>query len=188
MKGVIFNVLEEFIVENWGEDVYEEILGKCPVHMHAGHIGPGTYADADMVTIVTKTCERLKVAPDDALRAFGRFLFPRLLARYPSVADGLDDPYELMRRIDDAIHVEVRKLVPEANTPRILCAPLPDGGDGAIVTYQSSRKLCAAFTGLLQGVGDRFGCDTDYRQLRCMNDGADCCAFEVRFTSAEVAA
>ena len=186
MKGVIFNVLEEFIVENWGEAVYEEILGACPVRMHAGHVGPGTYADVDMVTIVTKTCERLKVAPEDALKAFGRFLFPRLLKRYPSVADGIEDPYELLRRIDDAIHVEVRKLVPQAVTPRILCDTAADGS-GAVVTYQSSRKLCAAFTGLLQGVGDRYGCETEYQQFRCMNDGADCCAFNVRFKATEPA-
>lgn len=183
MKGVIFNVLEEFIVEHWGEAVYEEILGQCPVHMHAGHIGPGTYADADMVTIVTKTCERLGVAPDDALRLFGRYLFPRLLSRYPAVAAGIDDPYELLKRIDDAIHVEVRKLVPGAVTPRILCST--DAGElDMTVTYQSARKLCSAFTGLLQGVGDHFGLETEYRQMRCMKDGADCCRFDLRFSAA----
>lgn len=186
MKGVIFNVLEEFIVENWGEEVYEEILGACPVHMHAGHLGPATYADVDMVTIVTKTCARLQVAPEDALRAFGRFLFPRLLARYPSVAAGIDDPYELLRHIDDAIHVEVRKLVPNAITPRILCDAVT-GETGTKVSYQSSRKLCAAFTGLLQGVGDHFSCETEYRQLCCMNQGAECCEFNVRFTAIETA-
>jgi predicted hydrocarbon binding protein len=82
------------------------------------------------------------------------------------------------------VHVEVHKLVPNANTPRILCeAEITEAG--TTVTYQSARKLCAVFTGLLQGMGDHFACDTEYKQLRCMNDGADCCEFTVRFSATE---
>lgn len=180
MKGVIFNILEEFILDGWGREAFEDILLSCPVHMHEGHVAPGTYADADMVTIVQKTCERLKVSPADALTAFGRFMFPRLVARYPQVVEGISDPYQLLEQIDDVIHVEVCKLMPDAVTPRVRCEPMGDS-DEMTVRYQSSRKLCEVFAGLLQGVGEQYGRTTEYRQLSCMHEGSDCCVFKVRF-------
>ena len=78
MKGVIFNYLEEFITENWGEEKYEEILGECPLKTKEPFVGPGTYPDTDLLAIVSKTVEKLGITLPDALRSFGKFCFPKL--------------------------------------------------------------------------------------------------------------
>ena len=55
MKGVVFNMLEEFVVENAGEEVFEEILYTCEFITVEPFVGPGTYPDEDLNELVSKT-------------------------------------------------------------------------------------------------------------------------------------
>lgn len=180
MKGVIFNVLEEFITEGWGAATYEGILARCPLHTKEPFIGPGTYPDADLVTIVGKTCETLGVAPTDALHAFGKFLFPRLAGRVPKFLEGHSHPRSFLKTIDAVIHVEVRKLFKGAETPHIT---YDETDERFLVHYQSSRKVCALFTGLLAGAGEHFGVPITWEEQACMHHGAASCTFDVRFAA-----
>ena len=83
MKGVIFVMFEEFITANWGADTYEDILDQCPHVAEVAFIGPKTYPDQWVLDLLTTACARLGVEAPDALRAFGRFAFGGLTARYP---------------------------------------------------------------------------------------------------------
>lgn len=179
MKGVIFNILEDFISEGWGGEVYEQILGACPLHTKEPFVGPGTYPDADLLAIVGKATEKLDVPTHVALIAFGTYAFPKLAGRYPASLNGHSHPRTFLKTIDDVIHVEVRKLMRDANPPRILCHDL--GENRMQVSYQSTRKLCPVFRGLLQGCCNHFEVPISYQETACMNDGAEACTFEVTF-------
>ena len=186
MKGVVFNLLEDFITEGWGADTYEDILSRCPLHTREPFIGPSTYPDADLLALVGKTCERLGVSTTDALHAFGRFLFPRLAEKVPSFLHGHVHPRTFLKTVDDVIHVEVKKLFKGALTPRITWEDGPD--DTLVLHYQSSRKMCALFTGLLAGAGEHFHVPLEWSETACMHRGAERCSFDVTFVAAEVAA
>jgi len=186
MKGVIFNLLESFISEGWGADVYEEIFSACPLHTKEPFVGPGTYPDADLLAIVAKTCERLGVSPADALHAFGKFCFPKLAARVPQLLAGHTHPKTFLKSIDNVIHVEVKKLFKDAVTPRITYV---DPGPGKIVLrYESRRQVCALMTGLLAGSGDYFSTPLSWHETQCTHTGADACEFLVEFERLEPAA
>lgn len=78
MKGAIFNLLEDFIVEGWGVERFEKILGQCPFHTQIAHVGPGTYPDGNLHDILNQTKAERGIGTEEALRRFGRFAFPRL--------------------------------------------------------------------------------------------------------------
>ena len=59
MKGIIFNLPEEFVVETFGVDAYEEILAASELRTTDPVVGPGTYPDEDLLALVGKTVERL---------------------------------------------------------------------------------------------------------------------------------
>ena len=83
MKGVVFNLLEEFIIENSDEDTYEEILDECTFVTDGPFVGPSTYPDEDLIMLVGKTVEKLGISAPAALRAFGKWPFPKLAATLP---------------------------------------------------------------------------------------------------------
>ena len=184
MKGVVFNIFEEFVVNGWGDEAYEALLDCCPLHGNGVFIGPGTYPDADLIALVGKACEAFEVDPPDALRAFGRFMFHRLVQKFPVFVER-HDARSFLLSIHDICHIEIRKLFPEAVTPSFT---YHEPGDGTLeIEYRSERRLCFLMEGLIAGAAEYFGTPIEVNQRACMHDGAECCVFELAFLTAEVA-
>ena len=180
MKGVIFNLFEDFVCEGFGDDTYEAILDEADLQTEGPFVGPGLYPDADLLELVGRTIARLGIPLRDALRAFGRFALPRLVASHPDFADSTMTAKEFLVSVDGVIHVEVQKLFPDAITPRLVCEDA--GPDRLVMTYRSERGFCHLVEGFLDGVSDHFGTKIDYHQSSCAHDGADACRFELGFS------
>lgn len=179
MKGIIFNLLEDFIVQSWGEDRFERIISGCPLHTKTAFVGPGTYPDSDLLAIVDRTCAELGMDTPTALRAFGRFAMPKLAARFEVFVRDHRHPKPFLCGLDTVIHVEVRKLFERAEPPRIWFEdPAPTT---LILHYHSRRRLCALFEGLLDGTADYFGVPFTHEQTACMSAGAPNCDFRLEF-------
>jgi len=180
VKGVVFNLLESFICDGWGDETYESILTLCPLQTKDPFVGPGTYPDADLFTIASKAAQMLELPLPDALRAFGRYCFPRLVAKVPHLVDQAGGAMAFLLTVDSTIHIEVRKLMPRAITPRF---EFREAVGGKVrLTYHSKRNLCAFMEGLLLGCADHFGESVVYEQLACAHDGADGCLYDVEFS------
>lgn len=114
MKGIVFNLLEEFITSMLGEEKYEEIVAGCDLKTKEPFVGPGTYPDEDLFAIVGKTVAVSGIALPDALRGFGRFCFPRLAEKFPVFVTAHNHPKPFLKSVETVIHVEVKKLYPDA--------------------------------------------------------------------------
>jgi predicted hydrocarbon binding protein len=183
MKGVIFNLLEDFIIEGWGDDVYDEILSRCSLRTTEPFIGPGTYDDADLLAIVAQAAETLGLTVPEAVRAFGRYCFSGLARKFPVFLEGHRELKTFLKSIDEVIHVELKKLVPEAEPPKITFVdPAPNE---LILTYRSRRRLCPLMAGLLEGAAAYFGTPLEYRETKCTSQGADACEFHLTFPAME---
>jgi predicted hydrocarbon binding protein len=181
VKGIIFNLLESFISEGWGEDKYEEIFAACPLHTREPFVGPQSYPDADLLMIVAKAAEKLGIAAPAAVHAFGKYCFPKLAAKYPIFVRDHSHPKPFLQTIDNVIHVEVRKLFKDATPPRMTFVdPAPNE---LVMTYSSSRQLCALVGGLIEGVADYFHSPIRYEQTQCTQRGAPACEFHLTFAT-----
>lgn len=181
MKGIVFNLLEDFIIDGWGDEAFEDILSLCPLETKEPFVGPGTYPDTDLFTIATQAANKLGVPLSDALRAFGKYALPKLVKKYPTFLEGHTDAKSFLESVDGVIHVEVRKLMPKAITPQFTYED--SGPDGLIIRYASARKLCHLMEGMLEAVGEHFGQDLEYQQNRCLHSGDDHCEFALKFGS-----
>lgn len=179
MKGVLFNIFEEFIIENYGDEVYDDILDAATLTTEEPYVGPGTYPDADMFSLVGAACERLGVSLEVALKAYGRFCLPGLATRYPVFFEGIEHPKDILKIVDSVIHVEVHKMYPKAVLPSFDCEEHPDGSMSMI--YRSHRKLCTVAEGLIEGVGDWFSIPIELAHSRCVHKGDDHCRFDLKF-------
>lgn len=183
MKGIIFRAFEAFVVEQFGQEFYERVLESTPSAAPGVFVGPGTYPDQVLLDLVRTTVELSGAPLEPALIGFGRGAFSRLAATFPSCVTEHEHPIDLLQSIDGVIHTEVRKLYPEAVTPRIQVVRTDH--DVAQLFYQSARRLCPVLIGLVQGACDRLGYAMQHTHPRCMQRGDAVCEFEMTFTSKE---
>ncbi len=176
MKGIVFNVLEEFTNENFGEDEFDEVVEVAELATTEPFVGPGTYPDEDLFKIVGKIVELKKLKLDWAIREFGKFLFPRLIAINEQYANDSDGLLDFLQRVDSIIHIEVKKLFQGAVTPNFIYSEVTE--KSMKIKYNSDRQLCYLMEGLLEGASLYFQEPIKYKQIECHHvDGCDHCLF-----------
>ena len=182
MKGVVFNLLEEFIIESSNEETFEEIIDECDFVTQEPFVGPGTYPDEDLVMLVGKTVDKLGIPAPDALRAFGKWLFPKLASMVPDSMTDYPHPKPFLLTVHDIIHVEVRKLYDDASPPMFEYEdPAPDK---LVIRYQSSRQMYDLMDGLIDGVADHYDCPIEFTREVRDEGGQPFCVYELTFARA----
>jgi hypothetical protein len=182
MKGEIFNILEDFIVDNWGRDVFEDIFEQVHDKLitKVPFVGPGTYPDDDFMAIVIQAVAKLGVTLEQAVHAFGVYAFPKLAEKMPAYVDGHKHPKDFLLSLHDIIHVEVKKLYPDAETPEFQY--IDQEKDKLIMIYKSKRKLYNFVEGMFESVGTYFKVPINYkREIVSENCENEHCIFHLSF-------
>ena len=73
------------------------------------------------------------------LQQYGRYLFQTFLTNYQHFIKAAPDAFTFLSSIDSYIHVEVKKLYPEAELPTFTVVRL--GERTLRMLYQSSRRM-----------------------------------------------
>lgn len=179
MKGIIFNLLEEYIEKNLGEGKYEEIMERCILNGKGPFIGPGTYPDDDFMAIVGGTVKEAGIPMPIALRSFGEFCFHRLAEKYPDFVNPYTHPKPFLKSVESIVHVEVKKLYEGSNPPGF--SYIDSVSDRLVIQYSSGRMLCQFMEGLIDGVAGHYQFPINYKQTACMLDGDGICEFDISF-------
>ncbi len=182
MKGIMFNLLEDFIRENWNEDKQRDIFALSSDTSKDPYVGPGTYPDSDFSALIETGAAALGMSSTELLRALGRFSIPKLAGRYPAFFSDYTDPRAFLKAIDSVIHPEMRKTFRNAQPPHI--EYVETSPERLILRYSSQRRLCALLAGFLDGTADYFHAHLEHTQTRCMLNGAECCEFDLRIFDA----
>jgi hypothetical protein len=176
MKGVVFNVLQELVVTNYGEDTWDTLLDET--ELDGVYTSLGSYPDEHFLKLVGAASQAFEMPPDDVVRWFGRGALPLFAERYPQLFEPHDSTRSFVLTLNDIIHPEVRKLYPGADVPEFDFA----SSNGTLVMgYRSQRKLCAFAEGLLEGTAEHFDEQIEIRQPQCMNRGDERCILEIDF-------
>ncbi|MEZ5246253.1 MAG: heme NO-binding domain-containing protein [Acidimicrobiales bacterium] len=169
MKGVIFNVFENFVVETFGEDVLEDIVADTTIETTEPFVGPGTYPAGDLVALVVTAAAKLGVTVDEALQACGRHAFPTLAGAVPSLMAHFDDLEAFLLGLESVVHTEVRKLDQDASPARFAVERIGDGE--LLMHYASPFGLFGLVHGLLDGAGDWF--ETEFTHEMVSSEGTN---------------
>ena len=115
MKGVIFNVIEETVRAEHGEDAWDELLDTAG--LDGAYTSLGTYPDHEMAVLVQTASAALGLSQEELLRHLGRVGFSRLAARNADLMIDFKDARSLLLGLNSVIHPEVRKVYPGADVP-----------------------------------------------------------------------
>lgn len=182
MKGIIFNVLEEMVVERAGMGAWNAILARVPEDDGVYTAG-ASYSDKRLYELITAVSDQLKQPVTQIVTAFGTYLFGALVRRHPIFVEQTDDFETFLRSVESVIHGEVRKLYAAPNLPSFAYESC---GDSALrMHYRSPRKMCLLAEGLVQGAAQFYGKKALIEHTVCMHGGADHCELMIRWQNDE---
>ena len=155
MKGVVFTEFLEMVEDRFSPDMADEIIEECELPSGGVYTAVGTYDHEEMLCLVARLAVKTGSTAPELVCGFGEYLFSRFHAVHPQFSQGIDSSFAFLQRIEDYIHVEVRKLYPEAELPSFECG-VP--GPGSLrLTYRSRRPFAILAEGLIRGCIKHFG-------------------------------
>ncbi len=170
MKGVVFTELFSFVEDQHSPEFLQEAINLSEVPSKGVYTATGTYPACEMAALVASLSEKTGHDVSTLLRVFGEHLFTRFAAGYPEMLEGVDNAFDFLDSIETHIHVEVRKLYPDAELPHF--ETLEHTADRFRMVYTSSRKLGDFCEGLIQGCLTHFSEEASIER-REIADGAE---------------
>lgn len=155
MKGIVFREYIDFVEEQAGEDIVDEMIEQADPASGAAYTAVGKYDWREMVDMVVALSDITSTPVSDLIRAFGKHLFGRLKTIYPQFLEGPDNAFDFLATIENKIHVEVLKLYPDAELPTL--DVVQTGADTMSVGYTSCRPFGDLCIGMIEGCAEHFG-------------------------------
>jgi hypothetical protein len=171
MKGIVFDLLEQVVTSELGEDKWDALLDATG--LAGAYTAVGTYPHEELLALVDAASEVTGTPPDDLVRWFGREALPLLYTRYPSFFDPHTGTRSFLLTLNDVIHPEVRKLFPGAYAPSFVVDSSND--DVVELGYESHRGLCTFAEGLIEGSATHYGETVSIEQPQCAKRGDPTC-------------
>ncbi len=177
MKGIVFVELIRMAETVMGEEAVDEVLDKCELSTDGAYTTVGNYPCTELITLVEAFSKHSGTPSAELQRLFGKWMHEHFVLSYPSFFTDKADALSMLSAIEDEVHVEVRKLYPDAELPRFDTERL--GPNVLCMTYRSPRPLNDFCQGLVEGCVDHFGHHADiHRQdLACTREHA--CNFTI---------
>lgn len=155
MKGVVFTEFLEMVEAKFSPEVADQILEDSELESGGVYTTVGTYDHGEMIQLVTQLGKHTGMTTPDLLRAFGEYLFTRFRDNYPGFFESTDSALDFLAKVDEYIHVEVRKLYPDAELPGFDCHSPRKGC--LEMTYRSTRPFATLAEGLIRGCIEHYG-------------------------------
>lgn len=160
MKGIVFTEFQEMVESKFGLEVYDKLVNASNLESGAVYTSVGTYDCKELVQLVVKLSEETNIAIPDLIKAFGKHLFTRLAVAFPQFVDDAKSSIELVSQIENHIHVEVRKLYPDAELPTFGFKQVDESTFE--LHYSSARPFADLAEGLIEGAIEHYEDDVEY--------------------------
>ncbi len=155
MKGIVFTELLEMAEAAVGEEVVDEVLDGLELESGGAYSAVGNYPCSELVAIVGELSARTGIDGEELQRQFGAWMHHRFTQLYPQFFADKTDALSMLDAIEGEVHVEVRKLYPDAELPTFETEW--DGADRLRMRYRSDRPLVPFCHGLVQSCVAHFG-------------------------------
>jgi len=175
MKGIVITEYIEFVEDTFGFDIAQQMIEGAKLHNDGVYTSVGTYDSSELVKMVMNLSKHTKVEVPELLKAYGNHLFSRFASLYPHFFHDDLKIFDFIEQVDNYIHVEVRKLYPDAELPSVATIKRED--DLIEIIYSSKRKFGDFAHGLLLGAVSYFKENITIQKEILVEDGS-----QVRFT------
>ena len=170
MKGIVFTEFLDMVEQEFGYEVVDHIIEHSDLPSKGIYTSIGTYHHSEIVALLTNLSKKTELDPQALLKSFGGYLFDTFLKQYPQFFEAHGHAFQFLESIDNHIHVEVKKLYPEATLPKFE-TETSEGGD-LVMTYTSERKMASLALGLIEKSMAHYGHKSSIDMQRIEEDGS----------------
>lgn len=153
MKGVVFTEFLEMVEDKFGFDVVENMIeaSEDKLSTKGAYTSVGTYSHEEIITLVVNLSKATNIEVPLLVHTFGKHLLGQFAKSHGSFFDEVSNTYDFLKSIDGHIHVEVKKLYPDAELPKFDCYH-PNGETEKLeMIYSSDRSMSDLAAGLIEG-------------------------------------
>lgn len=154
MKGIVFSEFLEMVESKFSADMVDDIIEDNDLPSGGAYTSVGTYDHQELMSLVQSLSQKTGANVPALLQTYGHHMFGRFVEGYPVFFDGVKNSFDFLISIEDYIHVEVRKLYPDAELPEfdsVRVAP-----DKMSMVYRSPRCMGDFAQGLMTGCFEYF--------------------------------
>jgi hypothetical protein len=149
MKGIVFTEFLDFVEQLHGPDVVDTVIQAAALPNGGAYTSVGTYDHREMLSLVKITSDHTGLQQSQITSTFGIHLADSLMHCYGFIYKESNNLFDFIALVDRYIHVEVRKLYPDAELPSF---EVSYQGAGEIrLRYRSQRKMHDLAHGLILG-------------------------------------
>ena len=175
MKGIVFSEFLEFVEQRFSIEQAQDMIDACELDSGGAYTSVGTYDHQELVQLLGALSSQADVAVASLLFQFGVHLMGVFAEKFKDFVERANDLFDFLASIEDHIHVEVRKLYPDAELPSFTTAELTE--TRMIMDYRSSRCLSPLAEGLIMGAADQFKTSIKMIRHTLEVNGESCRAF-----------
>ncbi|MCL5128195.1 MULTISPECIES: heme NO-binding domain-containing protein [unclassified Algibacter] len=174
MKGIVFTEFLDLVEDKFGLEMVDRIITSSTLDSEGVYTAVGTYSFSEMLQLLQHLSENTGISIDNLLLVYAEHFFSVIEKSYPGLLATYKDPIEMISSVENHIHVEVRKIYPDAELPTFEVVEKTE--NSLILIYKSSRAMHHFGLGLMNKTFEHFNSTAKIDLENIKEDGT-----EVRF-------
>ncbi len=171
MKGIVFTEFLEMVEDRFGYEVVDQLLSENELPSGGIYTSVGTYAYSEMGQLLHSLSRKKDLPIPYLLNTFGRYLFGTFQKAYPQFLEATTTAFDFLESIEKHIHVEVRKLYPDAELPQFKTTLVDEHTLQMI--YYSERRMGDFAEGLIESSLVYYGEEATIVKKDLKEDGSE---------------
>lgn len=171
MKGIVFTEFLDLVEDKYGIEMVDSIISNAELKSNGSYTAIGTYEFGEMLQLLKNLSSNTGLSIDNLLLIYAEHFFHVLKSSHPQLLERYTDPLDLLASIEGHIHVEVRKIYPDAELPTF--EVLEQTENSLTMIYKSSRSMHHFGLGLMKQTFAHFNTKASIELNKIKDDGTE---------------
>lgn len=170
MKGVVFTGFLDLVENNFGYEMVDKIITSSDLMSGGAYTSIGSYPHSELVQLSSQLSRYTEIPVPKLMKLYGQHFFWVLAAQYGHILSQVKTAFQLLESADSHIHVEVKKLYPDAELPQLTTRRVDDKTLEMI--YTSKQKMVDFAEGLIESCLKYFDDNSTIEKTNLTKDGS----------------
>lgn len=167
MKGFVFTCFLDLVEDNFGYEIVDEIILTSNLSTGGVYTSIGTYPHYEIFELVGQLSSVTQIPIRTLLKLYGQHFFKVSETQYGYLLSSFTNTFQLLESIPHYMHIEVKKIYPDAELPQITTKRVADNVLEMI--YSSEQKMFDFAEGLIDSCLKFYGEEGSIEQIN-LND------------------
>ncbi|KYG74921.1 heme-NO-binding protein [Roseivirga ehrenbergii] len=166
MKGIVFTEFLEMVETKFGLEMVDYIVESSDLKSKGAYTSIGTYDFVEMLQLIGHLSEKTAIPAEKLIYEYGLYFFGYLETNYPHIFKQYNSPVAFLHSVEGHIHVQVRKIYPDAELPTFEVREI--GPNQMEMIYHSKRALYKFAEALIRKTFDHYHekCEIELKMIQ----------------------